>query len=397
MSEKSVVQASPAPCLFRLPRARRSRTIAVITPSYALERVSYMIPQENYSYIKLYRVPLYRLEKWERYGNFFQQTPVLIGPKTDLVHTLNHVPANRRFVVSAEMELPRYMGPVKDWQWRTGFKVLASERCRGIWPLSHAARSFIVRRFEEAGHAGLAGKVTVFRGAVSDAVNPVRLRDSTAQGPLRLLFVGGDGLRKGLRPTLEAAQILRRGGVDLEVTVVGQLEADTYVVPGVRFPTSDIHSMLGTEKWIHHHLALPNLEIRKLMEEHDLFVLPTMDESLGWVLAEAAMSGLPSISTNIFAIPELILDGINGWVIQLPLNKDLRWLHIGQPDAREAWEAAQAQIVSRLTDTIAAISAKRSIIAQFGERARHHVAQDYGMDVAARRLNELYSAAIGYN
>ena len=395
MSEKSVVQASPAPCLFRLPRGTRGKTIAVITPSYALERVSYMIPHRGYDYIKLYRLPLYRLENYDRDGNFFQQTPVLVGPKTDLVHTLNHMPANRKFVVSAEMELPRYLGPVKDWQWRVGYRVLASKRCRGIWPLSDAARAYIVRRFQAAGHADLASKVTVFRGAVADPISPVRLRDSTAQGPLRLLFVGGDGLRKGLRPTLEAAQILRRGGVDLEVTIVGQLEADTYLVPGMRFPISDIHSMLSTEKWIHHHLALPNLEIRKLMEEHDLFVLPTMDESLGWVLAEAAMSGLPSISTNIFAIPELILDGINGWVIQLPLNEDLRWLHIGQPDAREAWEAAQKRIVSKLTDTIAAISANRSLIAQFGERARRHVAQHYAMDVAGHRLNELYSAAIG--
>ncbi len=393
MSERSVVQA-PAPSFFRLPRGRRGRTIAVITPSYALERVSYMIPHPGYTYIKLYRLPLYRLEKWERYGNFFQQTPILVGPKTDLVHTLNHIPANREFVVSAEMELPRYIGPVKDWQWRIGFKVLASDRCRGIWPLSDAARAYIIRRLEEAGYNNLAGKITVFRGAVSDAVSPKRLRDSTASGPLRLLFVGGDGLRKGLRPTLEAARILRRGGVDLEVTVVGELAGDTYVVGGVQFPTSDIHTMLNSEKWIHHYKALPNLEIRKLMEEHDLFVLPTMDESLGWVLAEAAMSRLPSISTNIFAIPELILDGISGWLIQLPLNNDLRWLHIGQPSARDAWEVAQAHIVSRLTEIIASLSSDRSLIAQFGERARQHVAERYSMDVAERHLSELYEAAI---
>src|ERR1700761_5414831 len=130
MSVKSVVQESPPLCLFRLPKKTGGKTIAVITPSYALERVSYMIPHHGYTYIKLYRVPLYRFEKWERYGNFFQQTPVLIGPKTDLVHTLNHIPANRQFVVSAEMELPRYIGPVKEWHWRAGYRVLESERCR---------------------------------------------------------------------------------------------------------------------------------------------------------------------------------------------------------------------------------------------------------------------------
>src|SRR5271170_6646929 len=100
MDPRSVIQSSPATHLFRRPAASEKAAIAVIAPSYNMERVSYMIPSTHYRYVKLRRLPLHR---WERRGTFLEQTPVIIGPKVDLIHTFNHIPVNRPFVVTAEM------------------------------------------------------------------------------------------------------------------------------------------------------------------------------------------------------------------------------------------------------------------------------------------------------
>jgi glycosyltransferase involved in cell wall biosynthesis len=366
--------------------------VAVLAPSYGLERVSYMIPSTQHRYIKLHRVPIHRLE---RGGTFFEQTPLVVGPQVDLVHTFNHIPVNRQFVVTAEMELPRYLGQARIWQKRAGLRLLASDRCRGIWPLSEATRSYLARRFDDVGFGQLKAKMSVFRGAVPSGEVRGAEADCRASGPLKLLFVGADGLRKGLRPTIEAALALRKAGLDVELTVVGNPTAETYLLPGLTFPIADLSAMLAESPWIRHYPSLPNIEVRRLMDNHDLFVLPTIDESLGWVMAEAAMSGLPSITTNIFAIPELVLDGVTGWTIDLTLDEDRRWIGVGRPRGEEAWIAVQAFITERLIAVVSSLAADRSAIKRFGEKARQHMSAQYAMDVAGPRLESLYSAALG--
>ena len=69
----------------------------------------------------------------------------------------------------------------------------------------------------------------------------------------------------------------------------------------------------------------------------DIFLFPTHNEAFGLVNLEAMRAGLPVISSNEGCIPEIILDGVNGFiedshdisslskrVIQLIENKSLR-------------------------------------------------------------------------
>jgi len=391
MTTFDVVQDLPKTYTFRNPPPSDLPTIAILAPCYGLERVSYMIPSACHRYIKLRRIPIHRLE---RRGTFLEQTPIIFGPSVDLVHTFNHLPLNRNFVVSAEMELPRYLGVTKKWEQKIGLQILGSHRCRGIWPLSEAAFSYIARRFSRAGYERLSEKMVVFRGAVPPSVSCKQREPVKDRGPLKLLFVGGDGLRKGLGPTLEAARIMRTGGIDVQITVVGQPGAQTYVVPGAIFPTREISECLASSDWVSHFPTLPNVRVRNLMETHDIFVLPTLDESLGWVFAEAAMSGLPSVTTNIFAIPELVLDGLTGWTIKLALDEDRRWIHIGDRGGRDALVDTQRYICGELIRIIAGLFERRPAISEYGERASDHINALYNLEVARLGLEKLYGSAI---
>ena len=386
MTDKSVVGTAPPRVWGRQHTGYpAARTIAVLAPGYGLERVSYMIRSARRRYVKLSRIPWHRLE---RHGTFWAETVPVVGPRVDLVHTFNQIVTNRPFVVSVEMELPRYLADPPAWQRRVGRALLASDHCRGIWPLSEAARAFILRR-----HGALADRTQVFRGAVAPVPTGAERQGYPTGGPLRLLFVGGDGLRKGLGPTLAAAARLRDGGVAVEVTVVGAPTAETYIVPGATFPTAPVEALLR-QPWVTHHRTLPNTAVRRLMGTHDLFVFPTLDESLGWVAAEAAISGTPTISTDIFALPELVGHGTTGWTIPVELDEDRRWRHIARPEAPDAWEAVQAHITDRLADILAEVAADRSLVELRGRAARTHIAGLYGMDVAAAHLDRLYEEAI---
>lgn len=60
----------------------------------------------------------------------------------------------------------------------------------------------------------------------------------------------------------------------------------------------------------------------------DIFVLPTYRDSFGLVILEAIKSGLPVITTNTFATPELVKHNYNGFLTTNPIsffNEDFSW------------------------------------------------------------------------
>jgi len=60
-------------------------------------------------------------------------------------------------------------------------------------------------------------------------------------------------------------------------------------------------------------------EKERLFHESDIFVFPTHHEAFGLVNIEAMRAGIPVISSNEGCIPEVVIDGLNGYVVN-PLN-----------------------------------------------------------------------------
>ncbi|HTV48102.1 MAG TPA: glycosyltransferase family 4 protein [Phycisphaerae bacterium] len=114
---------------------------------------------------------------------------------------------------------------------------------------------------------------------------------------LRLLFVGGDFKRKGGPMLVE----LMEKGLD---TVC---ELDVVTKDEVKYSSKYIR--------VHHGLNHDSPTLIKLFEAADVFVLPTTMDMLPIVLIEACAAGLPSISTKIGAIPEIVESGRTGLLI----------------------------------------------------------------------------------
>ena len=55
----------------------------------------------------------------------------------------------------------------------------------------------------------------------------------------------------------------------------------------------------------------------------DIFVYPSFCDSFGYSLMDAMVAGLPIVTTNLFAFPEIVEDGKNGFVVKIP-RYDLR-------------------------------------------------------------------------
>lgn len=126
----------------------------------------------------------------------------------------------------------------------------------------------------------------------------------SADGLVRFLFVGIGFRRKGGPELLKAFNALSNPNIRL--TVVSEVPEAVIAAyahdPRITFMPPQERSVLFTEIY-------PN---------HDVFVLPTLLESLGVVVLEALSFGLGVITTDVYATPEMVHNGVNGVLMPHP-------------------------------------------------------------------------------
>jgi len=135
--------------------------------------------------------------------------------------------------------------------------------------------------------------------------------DATRRGPsgskLQLLFVGRINQRKGIKYLLEALRLLHSDEVHL--TVCGR------VVDGLEL----FRSFAGQ---VDVRPSVSAAELVAAYQSADLFVFPSVAEGFGQVLLESLACGLPLLSTTRTAAPDIIADGVQGFVVE-PCRPDL--------------------------------------------------------------------------
>jgi glycosyltransferase involved in cell wall biosynthesis len=367
-----------------------------VSPSYGAEKVSYGVGPQGYTFRKLTRLPVHRLE---RQGTFLRMTPVLLDYPVELVHTFNELPIGiRPFVVSFENELPRFLGRPTDWQVDFGHRLLASARCRRILALTDAAAKALRLRLGAIGLADVASKISVYRGMVtSPPIGDALVGDPRrTDGPLRVLFIGRDAFGKGLLPTLDALDACRAQGTAIEATVVCGFESRSYISKGNDPDQVAVIARMERTPGLAYHPHLSNEAVRTLMQRHDVLAFPTLDESLGWVAIEASMAGMVVISTDIFAIPEIVKHEKTGLLISIDKNEAGRWIGLWQEglEFNDSVRRVFETIAERLCAGLVRLSDDRSLLTRLGMEAKVHSQKLYGQEGAAVQLQLIYDGAV---
>ncbi len=126
------------------------------------------------------------------------------------------------------------------------------------------------------------------------------------KGPLRVLYVGSLGQRKGLSYALEAVKLLSD---QVTLTLIGR-------------PTAHQCSPLASALDHHRYFAsLPHPQILEQMRQHDVLLFPTLFDGFGLVITEALSQGLPVIATAHSGAPECIHDGVEGFIVPIRDSK----------------------------------------------------------------------------
>ncbi|MBU3078400.1 glycosyltransferase family 4 protein [Sphingomonas quercus] len=376
-------------------------TIGMINPCYGSSHVIYGLDTQRYRHRRLASLPLRRLD---RDGSTYHRfTPFILDASVPLVHTWNAVPLNRDFVVSFELELPRYLGNPSEAQMRRGLGILESKRCKRILALSEFARGFAARTFEKHGFGHLTDKMDVFRGAIPDVYapgtsrQPGGIRTPFAEKPLSAVVLGTQLFHKGAMHAIRAFDRLRAQGMNLTLTLIGDFETSSHTFANA-LPDAGIWRAEARKRdWIRFTGPIPYAQVFPELLAHDITIYTSLDESLGWLPIEAAMLGVPVLGTRLCALPELIAHRETGWLVDLPLRADGRWAGMEQPGAARvaAVEDANARIEAGIADCITAIYDDPSLLERWGAEGHRRMTALYGMAQASQALERIYDRALG--
>lgn len=122
----------------------------------------------------------------------------------------------------------------------------------------------------------------------------------------RLLFIGFDWQRKGGDIAFETLLKLEEEGIEAELIVCG-------CVPPHKFS----HKRMKVIPYLDKNDPVQYKELEQLYLSSDFLLLPTRNECFGLVFCEANAYGLPVITTHTGGVPEVVIDGKNGFTLPI--------------------------------------------------------------------------------
>lgn len=132
--------------------------------------------------------------------------------------------------------------------------------------------------------------------------------------PPRLLTVGRLVEKKGFPTLLRACALLRDRGIAFRCEIYGEGPQ--------RRNLEELQRDLKLQECVRLHGEILQPDLAMAYDEADLFVLPCQiledgdRDGLPNVLVEAMAMGLPVVSTRVSGIPELVSEGLNGFLVQ---------------------------------------------------------------------------------
>lgn len=177
---------------------------------------------------------------------------------------------------------------------------------------------------------------------------------------LSFVYVGRLSFEKNIDIIIKAFQIINERGIDFSVKIVGNGPARKYLEGMVK--------MCSLESKIHFTGKICGNKLRQIYRKNDVFITASAMETLGMAILEALASGTPVIAVRKYAIPEVVKDGVNGY--------------LAEPYSAES-----------LSEAIMKVVKNKSKISHFG-RQGVKIAQKYELGRSMKKLELTYFKAM---
>jgi glycosyltransferase involved in cell wall biosynthesis len=126
-----------------------------------------------------------------------------------------------------------------------------------------------------------------------------------------ILCVARFDANKGHEDLIRALATVRDAGIDFRAYLVGSVTDEAYL--------QNITQLVRQTQLLEHVCIRPSITDAQLADCYlasDVFVLPSRQETSPLVILEAMYAGLPIVATKVGGIPELVADGVHGYLVE---------------------------------------------------------------------------------
>ncbi len=194
-----------------------------------------------------------------------------------------------------------------------------------------------------------------------------------------VVFVGRITRQKGLPYLLRAVERLP---ADVQVVLCAGAPDTPEILAEVTGLVDDLRTRRTGVVWIDR--MLPRDELVAVLAHGTVFACPSVYEPLGIVNLEAMAVGLPVVGTATGGIPEVVDDGVTGWLVPIDQVQDGTGTPV-DPD----------RFVADLGTALAEAVADPERAARFGAAARRRVEDHFSWRAIGERTLEVYRAVLG--
>lgn len=175
-------------------------------------------------------------------------------------------------------------------------------------------------------------------------------------GPMKLLYVGGLTIPKGVDILLKACSILKKRDISFFLSIIG--EGNLHV------QLKNMVERMGLSEEVHFLGKVQRHLLGGHYQNADLVCVPSLSDPLPTVVLEALVAGTPVIGSDVGGIPFMVQQGLNGLLVP--------------PEDHEA-----------LSDAIEGLCKKPERLAQLKENARPSVLPRFSWENIGKKMYEL--------
>lgn len=167
--------------------------------------------------------------------------------------------------------------------------------------------------------------------AVSQSVKKYFLNERIPQGKIVVIY-HGTAENKNVRAINKKVKIVGTVGIKDYQTLISAIKYLNKKYPDIRLEIAGAGwggseaknlKLNNTNSSVKFLGALESEELKKKMAEWDIYVHSSLFESFGLAIVEAMAMGLPIVATNVGGIPELVEDGVNGFLVDKKNSHEL--------------------------------------------------------------------------
>jgi len=325
--------------------------------------------------------------------------------RVDVLHFFNGISYGKTpWVSNFETLLPRLKSLLEKYNHKPDFIHLNSIEKRAFDALSGSACKQLIALSDCASRIQLDlmsrlsvnieaiyPKLVVLHPPQEKMINTYDEKELDIRAPIRFMLVGAGFFRKGGREILRVFErLVRHEGYLIELIIISSLRMDKYAAHESEADVDWVKKTIDANRdWITYYKDLPNEQVLDLMRKVHVGLLPTYADTYGFSVLEFQAHGVPVITTNVRALPEINND-LAGWLIDVPrdaLGEGLYATSEQRNQLSAAIESGLEKIIHGIFADLGCLRRKGIVSLEKIER-KHHPA-DY-----ARQLGEIYQHAL---